>query len=85
MNDYLLLKISEMALRAIERPRRGQWVFMLRVGNITYMFSDYPTAIDPINHTVSRYDFRPGTHMMSVDGRAHKLSPSLLSWYGLPV
>ena len=42
MNDYLFLKISEMALRAIERPRRGLWVYYTNVDDSYIYYDTYP-------------------------------------------
>ena len=47
MTDYLFLKISEMALRAIRAPSGPLWKFMIQNEFGIYLYDQYPNHITP--------------------------------------
>ena len=56
MNDYIFLKLSEMALRAIRAPKGPRWVYFIEYHGSSYFTDRYPFfSVGPQHY------FMPGT------------------------
>ena len=72
MTDYILIKLTESALRAIDRPRRGLWVYRSSYLNGSCLHYDTHPIQQLVQDHYTDLLFPPGTSIMHTDGKVNK-------------
>lgn len=67
MKNYILLKLTEMALRAINVPKNRKWVFKAYIGNEAFLYDKIPASIEyRIDYDTYLLIFQPNTTELDI-------------------